>query len=469
MSTTLELYHKEKLSEIANSQIDRILPGELAPTLAQLGMDFPSELARAIGDNISINELTKMLKVCPLSHRAVEILALRATPTLGEYGNGDDRAYFLSRLQPRITKQEWVRSNFETMTGSIDRTIGMMIRQAVFYGHSVAEIVGSNRVGGFPNQVRLTKLKVLEPERYRFAGRLGDIDRIVYYPTYSSPFPIPLEKLLVIYIPRADSPEDPYGDCAAARAYPFYLARQLMYKSWVLAGQKQATGHIVYKTESEKQVQLLNAQGQPILTENGQIKMVGAVYAIAEMEKKAASGAPRVVDKRVDVSTVNPGGGENFFNTLLPHLQKMILYCYGLPSTILDDTQSGIGNATINSSHMLILDSQIKGLVDICKQELLEKIVRPLLAMNFGVDSIADLGEFTESSYVDPNQSSMMVSNIMQATMQGFVDATDLEAINKVRSLLGLSVVTREEWDTKQQAKYELEMSQQQAGGEDAV
>jgi hypothetical protein len=465
MSETLARYHKEKLSSIANSQIDRILPGELAPTLAQLGMDYPTELARAVGDNISIAELTKMLKVCPLSHRAVEILALRGTPTLGEYSNGDDKAYFLSRLQPRTTKQEWLRSNFETMTGSLDRTIGMMLRQAVFYGHSVAEIIGDNRVDGYPNQVRLTRLKVLEPERYRFAGRLGDVDRIVYYPTYQSPFPIPLEKLLVVYIPRADSPEDPYGDCAGARAYPFYLARQLMYKSWVMAGQKQATGHIVYKTESEKTVQLLNSQGQPILTENGQIKMVGAVYAIVEMEKKAQAGAPRVVDKRVDVSTVNPGGGENFFNTLLPHLQKMILYCYGLPSTILDDTQSGIGNATINSSHMMILDSQIKGLMDICKQELLEKIVRPLLVVNFGVDSIADLGEFTESSYVDPNQSSMMVSNIMQATMQGFVDATDLEATNKVRMLLGLSVISREEWDAKQMAKYELEMSQQQEIG----
>jgi hypothetical protein len=462
MSEVLTKYHNSKLSEIATAQIDRILPGELAPTIAQLGLDFPTELQRAIGENISIQELTKMLKVCPLSHRAVEILALRATPTLGDYKNGDDRAYYLSRLQPRTTKQEWLRSNFDSMSGSLERTIGMMIRQATFFGHSVAEIITDNQAKGFPNQWRLARLKVLEPERYRFAGRLGDIDRIVYYPQYQSPFPIPIEKLLVIYIPRADNPEDPYGDCAGARAYPFYLARQMMYKSWVLAGQRQATGHVVYKTRSEKPVQLLNTFGQPIRGENGEIKTGSAVYAIAEMEKKAQAGAPRVIDKDTDVSTVNPGGGENFFNTFLPHLQKMVLYCYGLPSTILDDTQSGIGNATINSSHMLILDSQIKGLMDICKQEIIEKIVRPLLVANFGGDAVADLGEFAESKYVDPNQSSMMVSNIMQATMQGFIDPTDLEAINRVRELSGLSVITREEWDVKQMAKYELEMQQQQ-------
>lgn len=464
MSTELAKYHQNKLADIALSQIDRVMPGELAPTIAQLGLDFPTELQRAIGENISVHELTKMLKVCPLSHRATEILALRATPTLGSFKHGDDQTYYLGKSQQHTTKQEWFRSNLESMQGSMDRTVGMMIRQAAFFGHSVAEIVADSKVKGFPNQWRLKRLKVLEPSRYMFAGRLGDIDRIIYYPQYQSPFPIPIEKLVVVYIPSADNPEDPYGDCAAARAYPFYLARQMMYKAWVLAGQRQATGHVVYKTHSEKPVQLFNALGQPIRDGNGQIKTASAVYALAEMEKKAQAGSPRVVDKDTEVTTVNPGGGENFFNTLLPHLQKMILYCYGLPSTILDDTQSGIGNATINSSHMLILDSQIKGLVDIAKQELLEKIVRPLLVANFGAGAISDLGEFTETKYVDPNQSSMIVSNIMQATMQGFIEATDLEAINRVRELSGLSVMSREEWDTKQYQKYQLE--QQEAAAE---
>jgi hypothetical protein len=451
----LDRYHKEKLGNLANSQIDRILPGELGETIARLGLDFPTQLQRAIGENISLEELNKMMRICPLSHRATEIIAMRGVPTLGDYHCGDDRAYFLSRLQPRITKQEWIRSNFQSMSGSLERTIGMMVRQACFYGHSVAEIVGSDSVEGFPRQMRLIKLKVFNPADYMFAGRLGEIDRIIYYPQYRSPYPIPIQKLLVIYIPRVDDPSDPYGDCAGARAYPFYLARQLAYKSWVLAGQRQATGQVIYKTRSEKQVQLFNSQGQPIRDADGTIKTSSAAYSIAQMEKNAAAGQPRIVDKDVDVTTLAPGAGENFFNILLPHLQKMILYCYGLPSTILDDTQSGIGNAGINMGHMLILDSQIKGLIDICKDEIIEKIVRPLLASNFGADAIANLGNFESSKFVDATMQSMRVSNIMQATMQGYVDVNDLEAINTIRELSGLSVISREDYDAQQLAKYQ--------------
>lgn len=450
----LEQYHAEKLGGLAIGQIDKLLPGEMGDTIGRLGMGFTTELQRAVSDSISLDELNKMMRICPLSHRAVEIIALRGIPTLGDYICSDDRAYFLSRLQARMTKQEWIRSNFESMEGSLDRSIGMMIRQACFYGHSVAEIVGSNQVAGFPQQMRLIKLKVFNPANYMFAGRLGEVDRIVYYPEHRSPYPIPIQKLLVIYIPRVDDPSDPYGDCAGARAYPFYLARQLAYKNWILAGQRQATGQVIYKVHSERQVQLFNAQGQPIRDSDGRIKTGSAAYSIAQMEKGAAAGQPRIVDKEVDVSTVAPGAGEGFFNTLLPHLQKMILYCYGLPSTILDDTQSGIGNATINNGHMLILDSQIKGLVDICKQEIIEKIVRPLLASNFGADAIANLGEFTPSKFVDNNTQSMRLSNIMQATMQGFIDVDDLEAINTVRELSGLSPISRQDYDAKQAAKY---------------
>jgi hypothetical protein len=456
----LDRYHASKLGSLATSQIDKLLPGELGETINRLGLSFTTELQRAIGENISLDELNKMMRICPLNHRATEIIALRGIPTLGDYRCGDDRAYFLSRLQPNITKQEWVRSNFESMEGSLDRSIGMMIRQACFYGHSVAEIVGSTSVAGFPQQMRLTKIKVFNPASYMFAGRLGEVDRIIYYPQYRSPYPIPIQKLLVIYIPRVDDPSDPYGDCAAARAYPFYLARQLAYKSWILAGQKQATGQVIYKTHSEKQVQLFNAQGQPLRGADGQIKMGSAAFAIAQMEKNAATGQPRIVDKEVDVTTVAPGAGENFFNILLPHLQKMILYCYGLPSTILDDTQSGIGNAGINAGHMLILDSQIKGLIDICKQEIIEKIVRPLLASNFGADAISNLGEFSPSKFVDATMQSMRLNNIMQATMQGYVDVSDLEAINTVRELSGLSPISREDYDTKQAAKYAAELAQ---------
>jgi hypothetical protein len=188
--------------------------------------------------------------------------------------------------------------------------------------------------------------------------------------------------------------------------------------------------------------------------------MVSAAYSTAEMLKGVANGDPLVFDKDTDVGTLNPGGGENFFNTLLPHLQKMICYCYGLPPTILDDAQSALGGtATLSNTHLSILDSQIKGTVDIARQELLEKIVRPLTIANFGADKLANLGEWQLSNSPDPTTSGIQVSNLLQGLMQGILQTTDFEAVNRYKELCGLSVQTREEYDREQQAKYELEQS----------
>jgi hypothetical protein len=104
---------------------------------------------------------------------------------------------------------------------------------------------------------------------------------------------------------------------------------------------------------------------------------------------------------------------------------------------------------------MLILDSQIKGIIDICRQELIEKVVRPLTIFNFGSDAVSDLGEFTETKFPDPTTTGIMVSNIMQGFMQGILEPGDFEATNRFKELCGLTPQTREQYDAEQMAKYQ--------------
>ena len=456
----LTKYHRDKLTPIALETLDRVLPGELSIAISSLGLDFPSQLQQHFNEGLDLSLLIKMLRMCPLCHRAVSILSLRAMPLLGEYTNPDDRAFNLSQLQPRITKQEWVRSNFQSMHGSISSIYQQMRMQADFFGHSVAEIVCDDNVDGYPFQWRLVKLKILEIDRYYFAGRGGEVDRVIYYPTHQSPIQIPIAKLLVIYTPSAENPNDPYGDCTAARAYPFYLARQMALKNWTLAAQNQATGHPWFKADSAKVVQLYGADGKHLKDENGQIRTSNAVYATAQMAAALTNGKPIVVDKSVDIGSLNAAGGENFFNTFLGYLQKNILWCWGIPTTILDDTQSGIGNKGLNEGHMLIVDSQIKASVERDRQSIVEKIFRPLLMANFGKDATANLGEFKISQYPDPAVVGIQLSNIMQAAMQGAIDVNDLQVKNKIEALCGLPETTREDYDAAQLAKYQLEQEQ---------
>lgn len=458
----LARYHRDKITPAALASLDRVLPGELSMAISALGLDFPTQLQQQFNDGIDLSVLIKMLRICPLCHRAISILSLRAMPLLGEYVNPDDRAFYLSELQPRITKQEWVRSNFQTMQGSISSIYQMMRAQADFFGHSVAEIIWDDNVPGYPFQWRLVQLRILEIDRYYFAGRGGQVDRIIYYPKHHSPIAIPIEKLLVIYTPSAEDPNDPYGDCAGARAYPFYLARQMALKNWSIAAQNQANGNPWFKADSAKNVQLFDRHGRPLLDENGRARMVNSVYATAEMAKDIGNGKPIVVDKSVDIGSLVASGGENFFDRFIQSLNKNILWCWGIPTTILDDTQSGIGNKGLNEGHMLILDSAIKASVERDRQSIVETIFRPLLTVNFGKDATANLGEFEVTHFVDPNTAGIQISNIMQAIMNGALDVNDLAVKNKIESLCGLPVTSREEFDKAQLAKYQLEAQQQE-------
>jgi hypothetical protein len=459
VSKKSELTIYSRAESITNSAIESlernllILPGELADSLANLGANFVQVLHRQLQRGVTMHDLVRMSRYCNLTDRALRIIGLRGTPRLGEYSCNDSRTYPLGIDRAPITRQEWVRSNWESMLGSLSSTISYMLPQAFGFGCSVAEIVveESSRDG---RQVRLSKLKVLEIDRFEFAGYDGEIDRAIYYPAYNSPYPIPLAKLLIIYNPRIDNPNDLNGDPAIARAYPYYLARQLGYQAWGLAGQNQATGYPVYKARSEKNVQLLDRNGNPIRDSNGNIRTTNAVHALAQTLKNHESGQPIVLDKDVDVSSLNPGSGDAFFNTFLMNLQKQILYCYGLPSTILDDTQSGLGNASINNNHMAILDSQIFGTIELVRDQIIEKIVRPLSVWNFGADVERNLGKFVLDVGLDPATIGLQASNIMQGTMQGLLDPNDLDVVNRYRLLVGLPEKTREEFDRLLALKY---------------
>ena len=147
----------------------------------------------------------------------------------------------------------------------------------------------------------------------------------------------------------------------------------------------------------------------------------------------------------------------------LTYYQKMIFYAYGVPSTIFDDTASGIGNAGINAGHRLILDNQLESIVNSMRDELLEKVVRPLLLANFGTKYESNLGEFKSEKFLDPGLAATRVNNLTLAFNTGILDSTDLEAINRLREDLGISPLSRQQFDEQQLAKLLAQQEQQVA------
>ncbi|MFN6560053.1 MAG: hypothetical protein RMY28_009615 [Nostoc sp. ChiSLP01] len=447
-----------------SSKLIPLYATELAPWLDELDTNFVRELPET-GETYTLEDLIKMVRICAVNRAAINLKTMRAAAALGSYFHNDPTPY-PTAAGPK-TIQEWMRGNFDSMRGSLTGVVRKMIKQAYSLGTSCGEIRWYNRKTQLGSEWRLKSIPVLNPLRYSFAGVKGRVDRIIYRPIFDSPKAIPYAKLLHVYSPSLDEPEDPRGDPAAACALPFYKSRQIFYKQWTQAGQRQATGFTVIKAPSEKTVAILGPNGKQLMNDDGAVKTQPALYAAVQSAKNIENGSVFGTDKENDVINYPGNGGEGFFNISLTHYEKMIFYAYGVPSTIFNDTASGIGNSGINAGHRLILDTQIEDIVNDLRDELLEKIVRPLLMANFGPRFEDNLGEFKSDKFLDPSLAATRVSNLTVAMSSGTIDANDLEANNRLREDLGLSPFTKEQFDQQQLAKLLAQQEQgQQYGGE---
>ena len=425
---------------------------KIAPELNELDTNYVRELPDT-GETYVLEDLIKMIKICEVNNAAINIKTMRAVSALGSYYNDDDQAFIPSR-RGKQTIQEWVRGNFQSMRGSLASVVRKMIRQAYSLGTSVGEIQWESKTNSNSSyqEWRLAAIPVLNPLHYNFAGIKGSVDRIIYNPIYHAPKAIPYSKLLHIYTPSLEEPEDPRGEPASARALPYYKGSRICYKQWTIAGQREATGRTVVKVPSDKTVIIYGSDGKPIF-KDGKIQEQPAAVATLNAFQKAENGAVTITDKENDVVNIPGNAGENFFNTQSTNYEKKIFLAYGVPSTIFGDTQSSIGSAGINAGHRLILDTQIEDLVNDLRDQLIEKVIRPLLLANFGNRFEDNLGRFESDKFLDPTMVSMRVSNLTLSMGQGFIDANDLEAINRLREDLGLSPKSKEEFDQEQLAK----------------
>jgi hypothetical protein len=439
-----------------------ILPGQRAPNLEQIVYDFVQEVTRK--DKYGLDDYANMVETCPINTASLQLIGLRVRVALGQYEHPDKTVYQMPSGPTTI--QDWVRNNFETMQGSLSDAVERIAIRTCAFGFSSHEIVKTTEQPGFKGELRLKRLVPLRTRKVRFAGSKGEIDRVIYNNGIRG-IPIPYQDVLHTVKQGIDDEDssEVYGSPQSKRAYPFYKARQILLSEWVVAGQRQATGLMVIKVDSGDTTVMLDSQGKPI-KENGQEVRVPAIAAVERATRDLDNRSVLVTDLKNQVQQLNGSTGDNFFNTALIYLGKMIYLSYGIPSLIFDEGTGGLGNTGLNQGHRTVLDAQIDALVENIKEQIIEKVVRPLLVWNFGVTN--NFGDFKRETFIDPTVLSARAMNLISAIAQGILDSSDPEVMNRIREDLGVSSLSREDFDQRQLMKLEQQaLEQEQAAAQE--
>ncbi len=441
----------------------QILPYQLAPELDELYHQFTTELIEdsTLTELATTEQLIRMYKLCPYNGLSIRFLALRAAGALGEYNHNEKKLFITS--SGNKTLEEWVKSNFQTMRGSLRQSVKKMLTQAVCVGYSVAEIVNTAKMPGHYGEWRLWKIKVLNPCRYTFAGKDGEWDRIIYKSRRRGEYPIPRQKLLYIYIPSIDEPENPLGCALALRGYPYYIARQLALKNWSDRLTRNAIGTTVIKGDSNITVTEKDILGNTILDSVGKPKKKPALEHHVKKAAEARDGSVLGLPKDFDYQHFPGTGGVGAdYNMALTRYVDDIWIAYGIPKTMFQEGSAILGQAGLNYGHRLVLDAQIEDMVEMMRNQLLEMVIRPLLAANFGIKHQDDFGTFKTNTFLPPENAQMRANLISSGMLQGIIDPNDLAAINQFRKDAGLEPVSAEDYNQQQIRKLLEAQAQQQ-------
>ena len=425
------------------------LGGGLAGKIARLTGESIEEIARP-RDKYTIAEYKAMVESSAHAKACIELKALRARATIGDYVHSDKEC------------QAMVRENLENMTGSINDVVHQL-SSALPYGFAVAEVVWTNRAPGRRFQYALDTINVLDPEQVKFAGKKGKITHIIYNDKRRGRQWLEYSKCL--HISTGINFSEPYGSPEARRAMPFFRALQLLFSEMTVAGKNNASGMMLAQADSNERVSVLGADGKPYRNTDGTVKtMTGPEALIWQMKGLESSGIVATDIKNRVTPLIIPSG-EGFWLNAINLLQKAIYLSFLVPSLIWDEGSSGLGNSGISGGHLSTLDANISACVNQLQDQLVEKIARNIITWNIGWKS--GFGKFETQPHSDPAQQATRAMNLMSAISSQVIPSTDLSAVNRLREDLGVSPITQDEMvQLAQMAQAMQSMQGMGAGGD---
>ena len=400
----------------------------LTSQISQLTTGFIQEITNP--NKHTIKEYEHILKN-PWARACCNIKALRAINMMGDYKHNNEEI------------NDFINDNFQNMNGKLATIVGILCNSMPL-GTMVAEIGFKKKKKFRKVEYRLDGFNILDPNRVKFGGHWGNLTHVVYYDGKANVW-LPYEKcvhitngFVGIYNERSA-----YGNPEAEVAYPYVQLYNLIMSEMSISAKTLATGFLVGQANSDDTVQLYDANGKIINDpRTGQPYKINAVQHLAQQLESIENHNHIVTDLKNKLSNLSVAGGEAFWQIARTILREDIMAAFITPSMILSEGSGAMGVATLSVKHMTVLDSTVESIVKQIQDQLIQKVVRPLIIWNFGIQK--SYGEFTIEPTTDPSQDNITIQSLITAISSGILSASDLSALNALRSKLDLPLMSEE-------------------------
>lgn len=445
MNVTLDLSKSQILGENGKELIYEDIPspinpyqqGQYSSNIASLSSITIQEIAYP-KDKVrpELKELDEMQKRDPVVNQCIALKSLRAVQNFGDYSH------------PVSEIESFITSNLNTLPTSFRRTLFKMISSIILYGSVFCEYTLTSKARGFDGQWRLAHLNVLDPRRIQSVkGKKGVITTIVYDKGDGIVVEIPYQKILHIVNNSCSvfDEDEVWGVGDGASALNYYKLKRVVLTQLALATKNNATGIIHAKTPNVGRTVLIDSKRNPIKDNNGKpievTKQIALNYQLQDLYTKDYI----VTDSDVDIQRIQIQNNERFWEYVLNYIDRSLQRSFAIPAGIFDNGMSGLQNSGLSQNYKSVFDSTIYALTSLLKEELMNKVIKRLLNLNYPLEWFKNnYGEFRFSADEDEAVVNSRLSTISSLVASGILEA-DIDITTLIKKKLGLPALDKQD------------------------
>jgi hypothetical protein len=387
--------------------------------------------------------LIKLLENDPVAYACSQLKSARIATLLGTYKN-ENKEHL-----------DFINYNLANMDETL-QTAGGKHGSACPLGFSLSEVIFKDEYINNKLHWVLKGFNFLNPAKCKFRVKAGNPVDIRYNDGYNDVY-IPYWKVIHVVnsLNTSFSEKSLYGSPEMNRAYPYIKLKQLIFGQLAVAARNRAGGILVGRTESS----------QKVPSREDPNKLVSSVKRLAADLAALQTNNIVVTDKMNELSSLDLPSGEQFWNFAKNLVDQQIMRSFMIPEMIWNEGSGALGVGSLSNTQLSILDSSLIMVVQLIRDQLIEKVIRPLIYFNFGKQ--ADYGKFEFTPENDTQKETMITQTLLSALSSGIIQPTDYEAINSFRNQLGLNPLDPHDQLSQMILQRELQSTLDEQGSED--